>query len=291
MRRVWLVCMMVLVTGVFLAGMGSRTAAMEAPRMAFCEAQQIIRMSDRQGVSLAQMMDDIKGSKVILVGETHHEKNHHELQLDVIRALHEKGIPLAIGLEMFPSESQRKLDRWNEGKIIEPSFKWVYSQYWSEEWLLYRDIFVYARDNHIPLIALNTPRQTMRKVMEQGFASLEPAEKKDLPPDVTCVLDTAYTGFLKKVYSEHIKNEKSFTYFCEAQTLYNNGMAWNIAKYLKTNPTRTIVTLAGVWHVVKNGIPQQLEHYLDVSYKVIIPELPGFSYENASSRDADYFFK
>jgi uncharacterized iron-regulated protein len=257
----------------------------------FCEAQQVIRMSDRQDVGLAQMIDDVKGSKVILVGETHHEKKHHELQLDVIRALHDKGVPLAIGLEMFPSESQQQLDRWNEGKLLELSLKWVYAQYWSDEWLLYRDIFVFARDNHIPLIALNIQKQIMSKVMRQGFASLGLADKKDLPPEVTCVLDTPYTEFLKQVYSQHINNEKYFIYFCEAQTLFNSGMAWNIAKYVKNNPIKTVVTLAGAWHVVKSGIPEQLERYLNVSYKVIIPELPGFSTENASSKDADYFYK
>lgn len=256
----------------------------------FCEAQQIIRMFDRQRVDFAQMVNDIKGSKLILIGETHYEKKHHELQLDVIRALHEKGIPLAIGLEMFPSENQRQLDRWNEGKLLDLSLKWVYYQYWTYEWLLYRNIFIFARDNHIPLIALNIPKQTMDKVMHQGFASLQPQDKKNLPPDITCVLDTAYTDFLRNVYTQHSNNEKSFTFFCEAQTLYNNGMAWNIAKYLKTNPKKTVVILAGAWHVVKNGIPEQLERYLNVSYKVIIPELPGFSTENASSRDADFFF-
>src|ERR1700674_5695716 len=102
-----------------------------------CEADQIIRMRDRHGVSLAQMIDDIKGSKVILIGERHDEKHHHELQLDVIKALHKKGIPIAIGLEMFPTESQVQLDFWNEDKMNEPSFKWIYSQFWSEEWLLY----------------------------------------------------------------------------------------------------------------------------------------------------------
>jgi uncharacterized iron-regulated protein len=257
----------------------------------FCNAQQITRMSDRQSVSFAQMMEDIESSKVILVGETHHEKAHHKFQLDVITALHEKGIPLAIGLEMFPSESQRKLDRWNEGKMIEPSFQWVYNQYWSEDWLLYRDIFVYARDNHIPLIGLNISKETMGKVFQKGFAALDPEDKKNLPPDVTCVLNTPYTEFLRKVYSQHIKNEQSFTYFCEAQTLYNEGMAWNIANYLKANHSRTFVTLAGAWHAVKNAIPEQLERYLNVSYKVIVPEIPGFSTENATSRDADYFFK
>jgi len=256
-----------------------------------CDARQIIRMSDREGIGLEQMITDVQGSRVILIGETHTTKSHHELQLAIIRALHEKGIPLAIGLEMFPAESQQKLDKWNEGKFIEPSFRWIFSQNWSGDWLLYRDIFVYARVNHIPLVALNISRQTMSKVMHGGFSSLGPADKKNLPPDVTCVLDTRYTEFLKMVYSGHTKNDETFTFFCEAQTLYNNGMAWNVARYLKSNPKRTIVILAGAWHVVKNAIPEQLERFPGVTCNVIIPELPGFSNEDASSRDADYFFK
>jgi uncharacterized iron-regulated protein len=256
-----------------------------------CEAQQIIRMSDRYGVSLTQMIDDIKSSKVILIGEMHNEKNHHVMQLDVIKALNERGIPLAIGMEMYPSESQGLLDRWNEGKITEQNFQSIYTLYWAEDWLLYRDIFIYARDNHIPLIAINVPKHIMSKVMNQGFASLELADKKNLPPEVTCELNTKYTELLKQSYLLHVNNKKSFTFFCEAQTLFNNGMAWNIAKYLKINPKRTVVTIAGAWHVVKIAIPEQLERYLDISSKVIIPEIPGLSIEIASTKDADYFFK
>ena len=254
-------------------------------------AAQIIRMSDRKPVGFAQMMEEIKGSKVILVGETHDEKWHHDVQLDIIRELHGKGIPLAIGLEMFPAEGQVQLDKWTNGKMIELSFKWIYARYWAEEWSLYRDIFIFARDNHIPMIALNVSKQAMDKVMRQGFAALRPEDKKSLPPDVSCVLDTPYTEFLRKVYERHVGNERAFTYFCEAQTLYNSGMAWNIARYLKINPEKVVVTLTGAWHAVKNGIPEQLERYTAVSYKVIIPELPGFRAENASPLDADFFFR
>jgi uncharacterized iron-regulated protein len=256
-----------------------------------CAARQIIRMSDRKPVEFDRMMEEIKDSKVILVGEMHNEKKHHDLQLDVIKVLHEKGIPVAIGLEMFPAESQAQLDYWTNGKMIEPTFKWVYARYWSEEWSLYRDIFIYARDNHIPMIGINIPAQTMIKVMHQGFAALKSEDKKGLPPDVTCVLETPYTEFLRKVYAHHVKNERSFTYFCEAQTLYNDGMAWNIAKYVKMNPEKTVVTLTGAWHAVKNGIPEQLQRYSTLSYKVIMPEMPGFNTDYATLRDADFFFR
>lgn len=46
---------------------------------------------------------------MILVGETHDNLLHHELQLDVIRDLWQKKKPLAIGLEMVQTESQRLL--------------------------------------------------------------------------------------------------------------------------------------------------------------------------------------
>ena len=256
-----------------------------------CQARQIIRMSDRHGVSFAQMIDDIKGSRSILIGEMHNDKNHHVMQLEVIKALHDMGIPLAIGLEMFPAQSQGMLDRWNEGKITEQTFQGLYSLYWGEDWLLYRDIFIFARENHIPLIAVNVPKYIMSKVVSQGFAALDLADKKNLPPKVTCELNSKYTELLKQSYLQHAGNKKSFTYFCEAQTLFNNGMAWNMANYLKTNSKMTMVTLTGAWHAVKNAIPEQLEHYQNISSRVIIPEIPGLSIENASENDADYFYQ
>ena len=256
-----------------------------------CAAQQITRMSDRQEIGFAPMMQELAGARVILVGETHDDKKHHDLQLEVLRMLHARGVPLAIGLEMFVTESQRELDKWSDGTMPEQSFRQVYSRNWSVEWRMYRDIFLFAREHRIPLIALNVPQPIMAKVAAHGFASLSREDKKELPPDVTCVLNTPYTEFLRKVYSEHIANHGSFTYFCEAQTLRNNEMAWNIARYARAHPGQTVVTLAGAWHVVKNGIPEQLARYGELPCKVILPELPVFPIEAASFLDADYFFR
>jgi uncharacterized iron-regulated protein len=252
-------------------------------------APQFLRLSDKREIDFLQLIADVDGTDLIIIGETHDVQKQHEYQLDIIRALYAKKAPVAIGLEMFTSDNQRQLDDWVGGKISEQDFRSIYSRNWSYDWLLYRDIFIFARDNHIPMIAVNIPKNIVRKVTQHGFASLEPADKMELPPDVTCILGTSYTEFLKKVYAQHANNERAFTYFCEAQALYNNGMAWNILKYRKKYPKNKIVVITGALHAIKVGVPDQLQQHGSLSSKVILPALPDFKLENATLDDADYF--
>ena len=52
------------------------------------EAHTIItRISDKEQVSLAQLARAAAASDVVLVGESHDAEHHHELQLDLIRAM------------------------------------------------------------------------------------------------------------------------------------------------------------------------------------------------------------
>ena len=254
----------------------------------------ITRISDRQVISFSQMMTDTEGSDVILVAEIHDNKQHHELQLDVIRSLREKKIPLAIGLEMFQADNQRQLDDWVEGKMTEQSFKAAYASNWSYDWSLYRDIFIFARDNRIPMIALNIPKEIVFKVARQGFASLTPEERKNLPSGVTCDLNSPQTEFLKKTFQEVFKHEangKAFAHFCEAQAVRNSGMAMIIANDQKRHPGRKLVALAGTWHAVKHGIPERLEGIDSLGYKVILPEIAELGTRNVTSAITDYLIE
>ena len=117
--------------------------------------------------------------------------------------------------------------------MSEPGFQTVYAGNWSLDWSLYRDIFIFARDNHIPMVALNIPKELVTKVSRQGYASLTSEEKKGLPQGTTCDLNNPHTAFLRKSFWEvfkHVTNGRVFTYFCEAQTLRNSGMANAVAR-------------------------------------------------------------
>uniref|UniRef100_C6DZP0 Haem-binding uptake Tiki superfamily ChaN domain-containing protein n=1 Tax=Geobacter sp. (strain M21) TaxID=443144 RepID=C6DZP0_GEOSM len=250
----------------------------------------ITRTSDGETVTVPQLAAAAKDSQVIVVGESHDNDHHHELQLDLIRSLNESKLPLAIGIEMVQSDFQSQLDAWSAGKLSEEVMQTVFELNWSG-WPLYREIFLYARDNRIPMIALNVPLHIVRKVSQQGFSSLTLEEKGDLPAGTSCDLRNPQIAFLRRSFqgvSHHGENGKMFSNFCEAQTVRNSGMALNTARYLEKQPGRRIVVLTGIWHAVKYGIPDQLQRLGKLSYTVILPETPFINKENAGSAEADY---
>lgn len=257
-----------------------------------CAGGGITRISDLQGVSFSQMMADSEHADVIFVAETHDDKKHHEVQLDVVRSLWTKKIPLVIGLEMFQMDNQNFLGDWIEGRITEQDFKTIFARNWTYDWSLYRDIFIFARDNHIPMIALNIPKDIISKVVRQGFASLTPDELKRLPPGITSELNKPQTDLLRNTYQAVFKrgaNEKLLAKFYEAQAVRNSGMATIIASELKSHPGRKIVALAGTWHAVRHGVPERLPK--NISSKVIVPEIPELGARNTTVELADYLIE
>ena len=257
-----------------------------------CFGTGITRISDSRKVAMSQLIFDAERSDLILIGEAHDSTMHHEMQLSLIRDLYAKKLPMAIGLEMIQADSQQQLDDWTEGKLSEQAFQKVYSRNWSLDWGYYRDIFLFARDHQIPMVGLNIPKELALKVSRQGFASLTPEEKKDLPEGTTCDLDNPHTALLRSSFQEvfkHVTNGRVFTYFCEAQTVRNSGMAMNIDRYARKHPGRKIVVLAGIWHAVKNAIPEQLKRKgSKLTDTVILPELPELNTKNAGPDMVDY---
>lgn len=251
----------------------------------------VLKVSDGRVISFERMIEEVRTSDIVFAGELHDSEEHHELQLDVIRALHEAGVPLALGLEMFRRDSQRELDQWVAGQVTEKQFVSLYYDNWRVAWPLYRPIFRYAREHGIPLAGLNVPGELSRKVSRKGFSSLTEKEKKALPPGITCDVDRTYMAFIRQAYSDHGVDEKSFVNFCEAQMVWDTSMAWHIIEYHRKNPGRVIVVLAGTGHAWKRGIPEQVRRQSGLSFKVILPEIPSrVERGKITTADADYIF-
>lgn len=251
----------------------------------------ITQTTDGRAVTMEELASRASAADVVLVGESHNEKYHHDLQLDLVRALSSSKAPVSIGLEMIQSDHQEALDRWVAGQMPEAEMQEVFERNWSD-WPMYRDIFVYARDNRIPLVALNVPIHIVRKVSRHGFASLTPKEKKDLPEGTTCDLKNPQIAFLRtmfKAVENHAMNGRMFSNFCEAQTVRNSGMAVNLERYAKRQPGRKVVVLTGIWHAVKYAVPDQLQRLGSrLSTMVILPETPALDKTNAGPNEADY---
>jgi uncharacterized iron-regulated protein len=249
---------------------------------------QAVRVSDGKIIDFSQMIEDIKGTDLIFVGEVHDSMKHHKTQLNIIKALHTAKVPVAIGLEMFRADSQKELDRWVEGMMPLGEFIAVYNGNWSMPWPWYMNIFKYARHYGIPMIGLNVSGDITEKVARRGFESLTREELRQLPPDLRLDVDDEYRAHVRKIYEGH-PGEGSFDNFCKAQLIWDTAMAHHLLNFLKKNPGRTVVVLAGADHAGGRGIPDQIRKRSAYRYKIILPEMPGrIERETATARDADY---
>ena len=250
--------------------------------------ERILRVSDGKVLSLSELTRDLIESRLVFVGEIHTYQNHHHMQLETIRAIKNAGAPVAIGLEMFRRDSQTDLDRWVEGELSEKEFQKIYYKNWNYPWPLYRDIFLFARDHNIPMVGLNVPPEITKQVAREGFASLSPKQRGDLPM-VTCRVDPEYMAFVRRSLGMHGHGGMEFTNFCEAQLVWDTAMAWTLLRFLEKNPKATVIVVAGKGHSWKLGIPAQIRSRSTLPFRVILPEIPGrIEGGNISLAEADY---
>jgi uncharacterized iron-regulated protein len=248
----------------------------------------IYDLQNNKEVLLGDAIADLKKNRVVLVGEHHTTLDHHLGQLNVIQSLKEAGAQVAIGLEMFRSDSQQDLDRWVGGNIGEEEFQEIYYDNWTYPWSNYRMIFEYAKQEKIPMIGLNVPREITRQVSRKGFNSLS-AEQKGKLADVSCRVDKEYMDYIKKAFGGHGHGNINFTYFCEAQLVWDTAMAVNTLEYLKQYPDAVVVLLAGAGHVQKGAVPRQISLRSQIPHAVILPKIEGMvDRQTVGIQDADY---
>lgn len=250
----------------------------------------LLNLTSRQTVSLNDLLPALARHRLILVGELHNQKAHHDAQLNIIRSLNEAGVPVAVGFEMFEKESQPALDRWVGGEMDRQTFQAVYYENWNFPWELYQDIFDYAREKQIPMIGLNVPRDITRQVAREGFDSLTEEQRGRLP-EVACRVDKKYMQFIRRAFGAHAHGNLNFSYFCEAQLVWDTAMAIHAIEFLEAQPQRTMILVTGSGHARKLGIPDQFRRRSELPFTVILPEVPGaIDAGTISSEDADYLY-
>ena len=245
-------------------------------------------VAGKSEISLEQAAGKFPSPGIVYVGEFHDNAAHHTAQLAVIRSLNKRKRPLAVGLEMFQHIEQSILDAWVTKELSEEEMRRAFARNWSDDWNLYRDIFLYCRDRSIPMVGLNVPRSITRKVARKGFESLTREEIGKLPP-IVCRVDQEYEDFLRRVLGSH-GSELGFRRFCEAQLVWDTAMAIYALEYLKENPERTVVVLCGMIHAWKKAAPEQAARENDkIEQAVIQPSVKGrWTPESVSKEDADY---
>ncbi|MCK5917945.1 MAG: ChaN family lipoprotein, partial [Cocleimonas sp.] len=194
--------------------------------------------------TLTSITPQLAQSKVVLVGESHTTYGDHLNQLAVIKNLRPHWKQMAIGLEFVQYPYQQGLDDYIAGKINQEEMlrqtKWY--DRWRYDYRLYRPIFEYAKQQKIPLLALNTPREITKRISKVGIKGLNKAERAQLPKQID-QSNQRYRKTLEEVYSQHggKSSSKKFERFYQAQIAWDETMANQAAKFINKNPAYHMV--------------------------------------------------
>jgi uncharacterized iron-regulated protein len=162
-----------------------------------------------------------------------------------------------------------------------------YQKGWSIDWAEYDSIMLFARNNGIPMVALDAPAPLVRLVNHAGAELLTPEVRQGLPPGVTTEISPSYRSFMSRAFNSHRVSPSLFDNFCAAQGLRNSVMAKRIAAYLSDKPERKMVVIAGVGHAMRRAVPSAVAA-AGLSTRIVIPKVEGL-YSELDGDDMDYF--
>jgi uncharacterized iron-regulated protein len=234
---------------------------------------QIVHLPTGTLVTPAQMVAVAGDARIAYVGETHDNPASHRLELQLLKGLADLHPGRqALGMEMFSRSQQPLLDRWVEGKLDEKAF--LKESHWFDNWKMdfdyYRDLLNFARERHIPVIALNAEKKLVGAVRAKAPDQLSPEDQARLPElDLS---DPYQRALVTAIFGDHSHGGMLIEGFIRAQTLWDETMAESVARYLVSpdGKERHMLVIAGGHHVGYGfGIPRRVFRRLPTSYIVV----------------------
>ncbi len=233
----------------------------------------IIAARTGQPITFEGLLEDLAGVRVIYVGETHTNREHHFIQTRLIEALHAARPGLSVGMEMFDHRYDPVLALWSAGALdreafIEKTHWYARCAGWGFPFDLYAPIFDAVKADGIRLVGLNVPFWIPSEIRAGGLASLLPDERRMVAAEV----DTGnmkHRAYLESVFQEnaHHHLQSSFAFFYEAQCAWEDTMAESVARKLGDG---SMVVVIGNGHIqYKYGVPDRAYKRNPVPFRTI----------------------
>jgi len=243
----------------------------------------IIETKTGRILSFDELISALETAEVIYIGEQHTNKKHHEIQLRIMKHLSTTHPDLSVGMEMFAHTYQPVLVQWSAQELTEQALleKTHWYANWKFDFALYKDLLEFIKQHRVPLIGLNVPFYIPPKIAVGGIENLLPDEKTHLPETID-TSNEAHREYVATIFKKHHQpGLTNFEYFYEAQCVWEDAMAENIAKNLNNRP---MLVFSGSGHLRhKYGIPLRAFRRNPLKYQTVLPIPAGQTVEASTS--------
>jgi uncharacterized iron-regulated protein len=219
----------------------------------------IVHLKTGKAISFDQLIDQVGSRRLIFIGEVHNNPEHHLIQVQILQALMSQYKSLTVAMEFFNETQQSVLDHYLKGSTTETEFlKDVdWDKNWAYAYHFYRPLLTMTKEKGRKILAINAPNPIVKKVARSGLSSLAPIERNQLASHIN-LKNESHREYLYQIYKKHSHQDlKRFDFFYQAQCVWEDTMAENIATYLSKTKEKLVV-LAGNGHIInKYGIPNR----------------------------------
>ena len=243
---------------------------------------------------------ELAGKRVVLLGESHDDAEHHLWQGQALAALASRRPETVVAFEMFPRRTQPVLDDWSDGKLSADEF--LKQSQWAQVWGfgagMYMPLFQMARMNGLKMVGANVDRALVRRVGKEGWAAVPEAEREGVgtPAPATEAYRRSLAGVYRgkmaamaavgdgkgghgkdeekpaEITLEQVLADDGFQHFVEAQLTWDRAMAEAMAEASRDNPNALVVGIVGRGHAeFGHGIPHQLKDLGIADVAVALP--------------------
>ncbi len=173
-------------------------------------------------------------SDIVYFGELHNNAIAHWLQLELVKALQEKGQMLVLGAEMFETDNQLGVNAFLSGEIEADSLG-QQVRLWPNHKTDYQPLLDVAKQHGFPFVATNIPRRYASQVFRQGIESLDQLteEEKAWIVPLPMKYDAALPGY--QAMLDMMSGGHGGDNFPKAQAIKDATMAHFLLKHLQSD--------------------------------------------------------
>lgn len=216
--------------------------------------------TDNEALSFEAMAARLAAYDVVFLGELHDHSRGHELQLQILQALHARTGRLVVAMEMFERDVQLVLDEYLSGHITESAFQQA-ARPWTNYGTDYRSIVEWCKEQSVPVIASNAPRRYVNMVSRLGadaLLRLPKASRQWLPAlPISLEMPSEYREALMKLFraphgpsanGQAAQGMPSADRLVQAQALWDAAMADSVLSALRRRNGALAAHLNGAMH-------------------------------------------
>jgi uncharacterized iron-regulated protein len=247
-------------------------------------------------VPMQAWLEGLATYDVIYLGEEHHNRSHIDAALTVLRSLMGQGRRPWLAMEMFGWDGQPALDGYlSSAQSIRVEFleQVAWKQNWGGAFEDYEPLVQFAKDQHLPLLAMNPPKNLIRQVVKQGLIQAkEQPEWRQWGMEGEDIVDApAYRSrILSQLQDCHGGGSpEDYQTMYEASMVRDEGMAKTLAaavKQLRVDPSSgqgPLLSYTGGGHVqYRLPVPDRVARRVPEGLKQVTVYMATFERERAA---------